>query len=197
MGWENDMIEAVGVTMPDEVLVDLARGGDRSALEELFRRHSSVAYRVAFRLLGHEHDARDALQDAMLKALTHLDGFDGRSGFRTWLLKIVTNAALDAGRKRKRHPALQFGDSDSGGFEPSIEDDPTLSLRRKDLERALREALDRLPEAKRETFVLFAEGGCSYKEIALIQNKPIGTIMSRISYARQKLQTYLEEVEGL
>jgi RNA polymerase sigma-70 factor (ECF subfamily) len=182
---------------PDDVLVGLARDGDRAALEELFRRHSGVAFRVAYRLLGHEHDARDAVQDGLLKAMIHLDAFDGRSGFRTWLLRIITNAALDAGRRRKRRPAIPLGDGDLGGIEPAVDDDPALGLRRKDLDRALRAALEKLSPDNRLTFVLFAEGGYSYKEIAAILNKPEGTVMSRIHYARQKLQTYLEGVEGL
>jgi RNA polymerase sigma-70 factor (ECF subfamily) len=181
----------------DDVLVGLARGGDRAALEELFRRHAGVAYRVAFRLLGHEHDARDAVQDALLKAMTHLDAFDGRSGFRTWLLRIVTNAALDAGRRRKRRAGVPLGDADLGGIEPAVDDDPALGLRRRDLDRALRDALEKLSPDNRLTFILFAEGGCSYKEIAAILKKPDGTVMSRIHYARQKLQAYLEGVDGL
>jgi RNA polymerase sigma-70 factor (ECF subfamily) len=56
----------VGVMPPDELLVGLARGGDRPALEELFRRHSGVAYRVAYRFLGHEQDALDAVQDGLI-----------------------------------------------------------------------------------------------------------------------------------
>ena len=182
---------------PDEVLVGLARGGDRPALEELFRRHAGVAYRVAYRLLGHEHDARDAVQDGLFKAMTHLDAFDGRSGFRTWLLRIITNAALDLGRRRRRRPTLGLGDPDLAGIEPSVDDDPALGLRRKDLGRALEAALDRLSPENRAAFVLFAEAGCSYKEIASIQNKPIGTIMSRLHYARQKLQSHLDGIEGL
>jgi len=191
------MAEAmVGATL-DETLVGLARVGDRSALEELFRRHAGVAYRVAYRLLGHEHDARDAVQDGMLKAMIHLDSFDGRSGFRTWLIRIVSNAALDAGRKRGRRTKIGLGDSEVGGIEPSVDDDPTLGLRRDDLEKVLGAALDKLSPENRETFILFAEAGCSYKEIAAIQKKPIGTIMSRLHYARQKLQSYLEGIEGL
>jgi RNA polymerase sigma-70 factor (ECF subfamily) len=187
----------VDAAAPDDVLVGLARAGDRAALEELFRRHAGVAYNVAYRLLGHEHDARDAVQDGLLKAMTHLDAFDGRSGFRTWLLRIVSNAALDSGRRRRRRPAVPLGDAETGGVEPAVDDDPTLGLRRKDLDRALRAALDRLSPENRLTFVLFAEGGCSYKEIASILGKPDGTVMSRIHYARQKLQAYLEGVEGL
>ncbi len=192
------MAEAtVSATTSDEFLVGLARVGDRASLEELFRRHAGVAYRVAYRLLGQEHDARDAVQDGMLKAMTHLEGFDGRSGFRTWLIRIVYNAALDAGRKRRRRPTIGLTDGDNGGVEPSINDDPTLGLQRQDLMASLGAALDKLSPENRETFILFAEAGCSYKEIAAIQDKPIGTIMSRLHYARQKLQTYLEGVEGL
>ncbi len=188
---------AVDTSAPDEVLVGVARGGDRPALEELFRRHSGVAYRVAYRFLGNEHDARDAVQDGLLKAMIHLNAFDGRSGFRTWLLRIVTNAALDAGRKRKRRPTVGLGDGEAGGVEPTVDDDPTLGLRRKDLEATLAAALDRLSPENRATFILYAEAGCSYKEIAAIQGKPIGTIMSRLHYARQKLQASLEGVDGL
>src|SRR5437667_4843915 len=103
----------------DESLVNLARRGDRTACEELFQRHWGIAYRVAYRLLGHEQDALDAVQEALLKALTHLDDFDGRSGFRTWLLRIVTNAALDAGRRRGRRSTLALGGGDTRGTEPT------------------------------------------------------------------------------
>lgn len=198
------MAEATaGAIAPDELLVDRARAGDRPALEELFRRHSGVAFRVAVRLLGQEHDARDAVQDAMIKVMTHLDAFDGRSGFRTWLLRVVTNAALDSGRRRRRRPitGLGRGDEGDGGDpglpEPSCDDDPTLGLRRRDLDATLRAALDRISPANREAFVLSAEAGCSYKEIAAIQGIPIGTVMSRINQARKKLQAQLEGVEGL
>jgi len=93
-----------GELTPDETLVQRSRRGDGVAREELFRRHFGVAYRVAYRLLGHEQDARDAVQDGFLKAVTHLDDFNGRSEFRTWLMVIVNNAAsmraADAGGDR-------------------------------------------------------------------------------------------------
>ncbi|WP_435011529.1 RNA polymerase sigma factor [Tundrisphaera lichenicola] len=184
----------------DEILVDQARRGDRSALEELFRRHWSVAHRVAYRLLGHDQDAQDATQECMIKALSHLEDFDGRSGFRTWLLRIVTNAAFDAGRKRKRRPTVSLGtpDGENGNaYEPATENDPTLSLRQHDLRKILDAALERVNPKQRQTFVLFAEAGLSYEEIAQIQDIPIGTVMSRIYYARTKLQSYLDGVDGL
>ncbi|MDX2038298.1 MAG: sigma-70 family RNA polymerase sigma factor [Isosphaeraceae bacterium] len=185
----------------DDVLVAKGRAGDRAALEELFRRHHGVAHRVAYRLLGHEEDAKDAVQNGFIKALRHLGDFDGRSGFRTWLLKIVTNAALDLGRSRRRRSMLTLVDPDlddaSGPAEPAVDDDPSTSLRRQDLARLLNGALDRLGGDKRAAFVLFVEGGLSYEEIAEAQGTPIGTVMSRIYYARQKLQSYLQGVEGL
>jgi RNA polymerase sigma-70 factor (ECF subfamily) len=179
-----------GVICDDESLVQLARRGDRPASEELFRRHRDTAYRVAFRLLGHHEDALDAVQEGFIKAISHLSDFDGRSGFRTWLMRIVHNAAIDAGRRRKRRPAL--GLNEESGAEPAGEDDPARGLNRQDLRRALDTALNRLSPTTRQTFVLFAEGGLSYKEIAELQDVPIGTVMSRLHYARHKLQSYLD-----
>lgn len=196
------MPEAVGCALePDDSLVAKGRAGDRAAIEELFRRHHGVSQRVAYRLLGHEADAHDAVQNGFIKAYRHLADFDGRSGFRTWLLRIVTNAALDLGRSRRRRAMLSFSDSeeDESGArsEPAIDDDPSLLLRRQDLAKALNAALDKLGGEKRATFVLFVEAGLSYEEIAEVQGTPIGTVMSRIYYARQKLQSYLQGVEGI
>jgi RNA polymerase sigma-70 factor, ECF subfamily len=182
-------------TTPDETLVELARGGDPQAREELFRRHWEIAYRVAHRLLGHEQDALDAVQDAFLKAVVHLGDFDGRSGFRTWLLRIVTNSAHDAGRKRRRRSRFRIGVGEAEAPEVAIQQDPASGLQRDDLRNMLDAALSRLSESIRTTFVLFAEAGLSYKEIAQCQRVPVGTVMSRLHYARQKLQSYLEGID--
>ncbi len=189
------------MTTPDEALVALACGGNLAAREELFRRHFAVAYRVAHRLLGHEQDALDALQDGFLKAVSHLPEFDGRSGFRTWLLRVVTNAALDVGRRRRRRVSVsldQTGPASSGPTADQLEaaaTDPSAGLERSDLRAQLDLALDQLTPSIRATFVLFAEAELSYKEIADCQNVPIGTVMSRIHYARQKLQAKLRELD--
>jgi RNA polymerase sigma-70 factor (ECF subfamily) len=185
------------VAAPDDVMIGLARQGDLAAREEIFRRHFGIAYRVAHRLLGHEQDALDAVQDGFLKALVHLEDFDGRSGFRTWLLRIVTNAALDVGRKRRRRSTVSLDD----GGDPSQKlelagafEDPAGGLYREDVRRVIDAALERLSPSTRSTFVLFAEAELSYKEIAECQELPIGTVMSRLHYARQKLQSYLDGV---
>ncbi len=187
------MLEALtSVQTPDEALVPRARAGDNAAREELFERHRVDSYRVAYRMLGHEQDALDVVQESMLKAFSALDDFDGRSGFRTWLLRIVTNTALDWGRRRKRRPSGRGGDGDESRLEPTMSDDPARRLHQQDLRLALDRALDGLTPTIRTTFVLFAELGLSYKEIAATQEVPIGTVMSRIHAAREKLQAALD-----
>jgi RNA polymerase sigma-70 factor, ECF subfamily len=190
----------------DETLVRLARSGSRSALETLFQRHRGIAYRVAFRLLGNDQDAQDAVQDGLLKAFLALENFDGRSEFRTWLVRIVNNAAIDVGRKRGRRavlgtgvghgPTSSNGDGEIHHPEPPIDDDPAQGLHRQDLRRLLDAALSKLNLPVRTTFILFAEAEFSYQEIAETLNVPIGTVMSRLHYARQKLKSF-SELQGI
>lgn len=175
--------------IPDEVLVRRARDRDPAAREELFLRHRDDAYRAAYRLLGDEHDAMDAVQESLLKAFRRLDEFDGRGGFRFWLLRIVMNTALDQGRRRKRSRDVAL-EADPTSDTP--DDDPSRGLARADLRRSLDEALAKLSPTLRATFVMFAEAGFTYKEIAEAQEVPIGTVMSRINAARRKLQETLD-----
>src|SRR5438270_12905364 len=105
---------AVGPAPADEQLLVRYAAGDRAALGELFRRYRQPAYRVAYRLLGNEPDALDAVQEGFVKALTHLQSFQGRSSFKTWLLRVVGNAALDLGRQRGRREALGLAAAQAG-----------------------------------------------------------------------------------
>jgi RNA polymerase sigma-70 factor (ECF subfamily) len=195
------MLEVVtGVQTPDETLVRLARDGNDLAREELFRRYRSDAYRYAYRQLGHEQDALDVVQESMLKAFSGLRDFDGRSGFKTWLLRIVINTSFDWGRRRKRRVGgSRTENGDMAHFEATTDHDPALRLHQEDLRVALDRALQQLSNTIRTTFVLFAELGLSYREIAETQDIPIGTVMSRIHAAREKLQVELDwdELAGL
>lgn len=191
---------------PDAALVARCLRGDPAARERLFHRHWAVARRVAARLLGHEQDAEDAAQTGLVKAFARLDDFDGRCRFQTWLLRIVTNTALDEGRRRGRRP---LGLAAPGGLE-GVEDrgrgrelhgvsrvpNPDDNLRRQDLRRVLDRALAKLSPNLRATFVLFAEAGLTYQEVADSLEIPIGTVMSRIHEARRKLQNELRDRIG-
>src|SRR5687768_7587916 len=138
---------AVGIALgllSDDQLLAHAADGCKDALEELFRRYRSVAFRVAYRLLSNEADALDAVQEAFVKALTHLPSFQGRSSFKTWLLRVVSNAALDLGRQRGRREILSMdglGPKYREELEPLTHPEPSRELERQDLRRKLTEAL--------------------------------------------------------
>lgn len=188
---------AVTATSPDSdgELLSRSAKGDRGALDELFRRYRQPAFRVAFRLLGQEADALDAVQESFIKVLTHLDDFQGRSSFKTWFLRIVSNAALDVGRKKARRSTHSTDLGDDGEADPNLLawDDPSRGLENVDLRRALDAALATLSDAQKETFVLHVEGDMSYQEVADALGISIGTVMSRLFYARQRLKTELTE----
>jgi RNA polymerase sigma-70 factor (ECF subfamily) len=179
----------------DDLLGRFARG-ERAALEELFRRYRQPAYRVAYRLLGNEADALDAVQEGFVKALTHLSGFQGRSSFKTWLLRVVSNAALDLGRQRGRREAMSL-DANPNGETVHVQlltmDETGQGLDRAELRVLLDQALGVLSSVQRQTFVLYAEAGLSYREVADAMGTSIGTVMSRLYYARQKLRAFLSE----
>ena len=178
----------------DDDLLQRVAAGDRVALDDLFRQYRVVAYRVAYRLLGNEADALDAVQDGFVNALNHLDKFRGQSSFKTWLMRVVSNASLDLGRRRKRQEARSGGQSVTD--DTPIADDlpgPGAELERADLRKQLTAALEELPEAQRATFVLHADGGLTYREVADVLGISIGTVMSRVFYARQRLKALLAD----
>ncbi|MBI1913817.1 MAG: RNA polymerase sigma factor [Planctomycetes bacterium] len=180
--------------LDDDCLLRRVAEGKREALEELFRRYRVAAYRVASRLLGNEADALDAVQEGFVKALTHLSGFQRRSSFKTWLLRVVSNAALDLGRQRGRREAVSLEAAEVRDANLSlllVPDESAARLDRAELRRLLDQALQTLSEPQRQTFVLHAEAGLSYREVAEVMDISIGTVMSRLYYARQKLRNYL------
>jgi len=189
------MAAGIPFVVSDEALLKKAVAGERASLDELFRRYRTVAYRVAHRLLGNEADALDAVQEAFIKVLVHLPSFQGRSSFKTWFLRVVSNAALDLGRQRSRRETLSLdglGPKFREECEPLLHPDPARELERLDLRRKLHEALAQLPSAQRQTFVLHAEAELSYREVAETLGISIGTVMSRLYYARQRLRVLLE-----
>ena len=92
----------------DQNLVMRARAGDRTALEDLLQHHQGWIYNIAVRMLYHPQDAEDATQEILIKLLTRLSSFEGRSTFRTWLYRIVVNHLLNARRSRVEDPAISF-----------------------------------------------------------------------------------------
>jgi RNA polymerase sigma factor (sigma-70 family) len=104
----NPLAENSPAEQEDQNLVKRARSGDRKALEDLLQRHQGWIYNIELRMLYHPQDAEDATQEILIKILTRLSSFEGRSTFRTWLYRIVVNHLLNMKRSRVEDPALSF-----------------------------------------------------------------------------------------
>src|SRR6185312_220073 len=105
---ENPPGEQASVDATDRALVMRVRSGERRAFEELVRRHQTWIYNIALRMLMHPQDAEDATQEILIKSLTRLASFEGRSSFRTWLYRIAVNHLLNMKRGRLEDPSLSF-----------------------------------------------------------------------------------------
>ncbi len=178
----------------DAALLSRAASGDREARRELFELHREAAFRVAFRVTRREADALDVVQDAFIKAFENLADFQRESGFKTWLLRITTNRALDLVRSRRVRLAVSI----EGGSEdepqvaiPASDAEPGRSAEQRELRERIQKAIDTLPPEQRAVFSLFALGEMSYAQIAETLEVPIGTVMSRLFNARKRLQAIL------
>ena len=136
-------------------LIGRARGGDLSAFEALVRRYQDRVYNLAYQLLRHREDALEVSQEAFAKAYRSLAHFKGGSSFFTWLYRIVTNLALDQLRRQGREGILHHGER--GPEEREWQEgasDPLETLKAKELERALEQAIAALPPSQRAIFLL-------------------------------------------
>ena len=161
----------------DARLVERGRAGDRKALDALVSRHHEAVYQATYRVLGDPEGAADAAQDTLVKALNALEGFRGDASFRTWLLRIATNTARSAGRKRSRSREVALDPASglaSGGRSPERE-----AVIRAEAERA-EAAIRELPEKQRLAVTLRVQQQLSYREIAKIVGSSEGA--ARVNY---------------
>jgi len=158
--------------------------------------HLDAAYTLARYLTRNASDAEDVVQDACLRALKYFEGFRGEpgAGARAWLLAIVRNTAYDS-RRRQRPDALTTEFDETQHSDAVAEDHPEGVLLQKAAKETLRRALDRLAPEFREVIVLRELQGLSYKEISDVTGVPVGTVMSRLSRARSRLQQALRGEE--
>ena len=164
---------------------------ERGRFEEALLPHLGAAYNLARWLTRHADDAEDVVQEAYLRALKSFGGFHGTDG-RAWLLAIVRNTCYTwLQQKRLRQPATAF-DEEVHGLDAGTPS-PVALLLQKENKQAIHQAVEELPLDLREVVVLRELEGLSYKEIAAIADIPMGTVMSRLARARQRLQKRLEE----
>ena len=166
-------------------LIAQAKQGDRRAFGELVHRHREGVVNVVYRMCGDTSLAEDAAQEAFIRAWQHLPGYRPRSPFRNWVYRIATNAARDVLRRERETidvDELPLAASEAG---------PEATVERQERGEHVRQAVLSLPSASREVLVLREYEGLSYREIAETLSIPIGTVMSRLNYARNRLRQSL------
>jgi RNA polymerase sigma-70 factor (ECF subfamily) len=161
---------------------------ERRRFEETTLPHVDAAYNLARWLTQDEHAAEDVVQEAYLRAARYFDGFRGGDG-RPWLLSVVRRASFDWLAKHRAHAAVSYNEDihDQGDESSNPEQ---LAIRNVD-QANVREALAELPPELREIIVLREIEGCSYQQIAVVADIPVGTVMSRLSRGREKLRQRL------
>ena len=192
--------ESLYTSAEDKALVMQAQKGDMLAFEELVARHRDKIYARAYSMMRNEEEAIDLSQEAWVKAWQRLVQFQGDSSFATWLTRITINLCLDQIRKQKRQrsESIEAMDEESGGVERQMEPvitNPTERLERGELRARIDEAMKKLSHEHRTVLVLCEFEEMEYKEIAKVMDCSIGTIMSRLFYARRRLASLLQDLK--
>lgn len=183
--------------MDETALIQSARKGDLDSFNSLVLVYQHQVYNLAQRIMGDEALAADATQDTFISAYKNLKSFRGGS-FKSWLLRIVTNACYDELRRKKRRPSVsldELTDDRDNEIEfdvPSGEEGPETIAQRHELADLIQIGITTLPEDQRITLVLSDVQGLSYEEIADMTNANLGTVKSRLSRGRAKLREYLQ-----
>jgi len=193
----NDEIEDGPMEISDEALVSTAKSGDANAFVELSKRHSNRVLLTTYRITRNWQDAEDALQDSLLKAFSHLNGFQQKSSFATWLTRIAINSALMILRKKRVCVEVSIDGSDDPDDKyerweaRSLTEDPESLFARSEREELLRNAILRLPPVCREVVELRQAKDYSAREIAQALGISVAAVKSRLSRARLTLRAAL------
>ena len=169
-------------------LVTKAQSGDRNAFSELVRAHAQGVLHVIYRMCGDAHVAEDAAQETFIQAWLRLPSYRPRASLRNWLYRIAVNIAIDMLRKEKR--ILPGAVEDMALKDPRP--GPEAMASNSERVETVQKAVLALPEASRAVLVLREYEGLSYHEIAEALDIPVGTVMSRLNYARRLLRASLE-----
>lgn len=187
------------VDAADSDLVRRAQAGDARAFDSLVTRYRGKVYGMCYHLVQNEQDAWDLAQEAFIKAWRALASFKGDASFYTWIYRIAHNSTYDWLRKRKIEGAGEFDDERQAGVAagaetvPKGEHRPDEALKNRELGARIQQAIDQLSPDHRTAILLREVEGFSYEEIAQIMESSMGTVMSRLFYARKKLQELLKD----
>ena len=184
---------------PDAEMVRAVLDGDPEAYRVLVERYERRIYHVVYGMVRSQEDARDLAQDAFVKAFQNLHRFRLESKFYTWLCRIAMNLSIDHLRKMKHRSHAAFDDERgaSDGAQvvrlSSRRDNPSENVARQQVYRQIMDAVEELPEDQKQVLVLRELEDMPYKEISDVLGIPEGTVMSRLYYARRRLQEVLAD----
>lgn len=178
-------------TSSDPELVAAAMRGDRTANDQLLRQHQPMIWAICRRIVGDDHSAADAAQEAMISVVKNLNRFDGRSNIRTWIYRIATNAALDELRRRRRRPDPVSHEVLAQGVSTTLAGTSQVDDR-----LLVDEALGTLSPEFRAAVVLRDLVDLDYAEIGELLGLPPGTVRSRIARGRRVLAEHLRQADG-
>lgn len=184
-----------GEDVSNSELVKKSQLGDKSAFEELVKRHQELVFSLSFKLTGNRELANDVAQEAFIRAWKAIGKFRGDSTFGTWIYRITVNTAWTLRKKAKKHYSLNIEDTQ----EPVVVDekkDPELVAINSDLSLVLRKALNQIPLEQRIIVELKNIEGRSHKEIADYLDISVTAAKVRLHRAHQKLRNILEEIEA-
>lgn len=182
-------------------LVAKAQAGDSAAFNELVTRYRTRAYAMIYNMVRNEQDAWDLAQEGFFKAWKSIGRFRGQSSFFTWLYRILMNVTIDWTRRKHIEAGTEFDDTrgiteiaPGAMTAPKGEMEPAAKLSDQEIRSRIDAAIERLSPEHRQTIILREIDGLEYQEIADVMDCSIGTVMSRLFYARKKLQTMLKDV---
>jgi RNA polymerase sigma-70 factor (ECF subfamily) len=192
--------EPVAPTPEEEtVIVKRAREGDLVAYDELVQRYQERIYATVYHMTSNHEDANDLAQEAFIKAFHALKSFKGGSSFYTWVYRIAVNKTINFLKQRKNKAQMSLDDLDfNAEHDPDLvalisEKTPRREVNLSELQEKLNEAMQKLSEPHRLVVTLHDVQGLSHEEIAKIMECNIGTVRSRLFYARQQLQALLSD----
>ena len=183
-------------SLDESILVNHAKSGDTQSFEELVSRYRDRVYARAFSIMRNEDLAIDLSQNAWIKAWQRLEQFHGDASFVTWLNRIITNLCLDELRRQKRlkTDSIEEIQEDTGPVENRMEIqdfDPIAKLNQQELRERIDDAMDKLSVNHRTVLLLYEYEQLEYKQIADQMDTTVGTVMSRLFYARKKMASLL------
>ncbi|MCA9774498.1 MAG: sigma-70 family RNA polymerase sigma factor [Myxococcales bacterium] len=180
----------------DKDLVRLTKRGDQAAFRELVERYQRKIFSVALGMVGNSDDAMDITQETFISAYRSVKNFRGDSSFYTWICRIAINLGIDMKRRNARsfnadEQEIEALEQSSGANNPES-GNPRDAYFQAERREAITKAIEQLPPAQRSTIILREVDGLSYEEIASTLKISKGTVMSRLHYARKRLQGQLE-----